>query len=77
MFVTLAAIANMGIVPQYLVDVFTSISRWCLVIAIAALGIKTSLAKFVHIKPSYGIILVVETLFLLLIAVLFVVWGGI
>jgi uncharacterized membrane protein YadS len=47
-----------------------------LVIAISALGVKTSLAAFLKVKPSYGIILVAETVFLLLIAIGYVVFVG-
>jgi len=77
MFVALAVVANTGLVPQSVIDLIGSVSRWCLVIAISALGIKTSLAKFAEVKPSYGVILIVETLFLLSVAILFVTWGGI
>lgn len=77
MFVTLAVLANTGLVPQSVIDLIGSVSRWCLVIAISALGVKTSLAKFAEVKPSYGVILIVETLFLLSVAILFVTWNGI
>ncbi len=77
MFVALAVVANTGLVPQSVIEAVGSLSRWCLVVAISALGVKTSLAKFAEVKPSYGAILVVETAFLLLIALLFVLWYGI
>jgi uncharacterized membrane protein YadS len=48
----------------------------CLVIAISALGVKTSLAAFLEVKPSFGIILVVETIFLLMIAIGYAVFVG-
>lgn len=47
-----------------------------LVVAIAAIGVKTSLASVLKVKPSYIAILVIETLFLLVIAVLFVLGFG-
>lgn len=77
MFIALAVLANSGLLPQTVVDVFADLSRWCLVIAISALGVKTSLAKFREVKPSYTAILIIETLFLLLIAVAFVTLIGI
>jgi uncharacterized integral membrane protein (TIGR00698 family) len=77
MFIALAVLANSGLLPQTGVDVFADLSRWCLVIAISALGVKTSLAKFREVKPSYTAILIIETLFLLLIAVAFVTLIGI
>jgi uncharacterized membrane protein YadS len=77
MFIALAVLANSGLVPPKVVDVVADLSRWCLVIAISALGVKTSLAKFREVKPSYTAILVIETLFLLGIAIVFVTWIGI
>tara|TARA_R100000365_G_C2701462_1_gene39826 strand:+ start:323 stop:448 length:126 start_codon:yes stop_codon:yes gene_type:complete len=41
------------------------------------LGVKTSLAKVVKVKPGYSIILVVETVFLLGAALAFVLLFGI
>ena len=77
MFIALAVLANSGLVPPKVVDVVADLSRWCLVIVISALGVKTSLAKFREVKPSYAAILVIETLFLLGIAIVFVTWIGI
>lgn len=77
MFVILAVLVNTGVLPTALVSVVSDISGWCLVVAIAALGMKTDLARFVAVKPSYGAILLIETLFLLAIALTFVMWMGI
>ncbi|WP_424943836.1 YeiH family protein [Aliiroseovarius crassostreae] len=76
MFVALAILTNTGLVPQVITDAIATLSGWCLVIAISALGVKTSLATILRVKPSYGLILVVETLFLLAIAVAFVMGFG-
>ncbi|ATF19263.1 YeiH family protein [Phaeobacter gallaeciensis] len=76
MFVALAILTNTGLVPQVITDAIATLSGWCLVIAISALGVKTSLATILRVKPSYGIILVVETLFLLGISVAFVMGFG-
>lgn len=77
MFVALAVLTNTGLLPEAFVAVMSDLSRWCLVVAISALGVKTSLATVVKVKPSYGAILVIETLFLLAIALLFVLWIGV
>src|SRR5262249_8154567 len=42
-FVVLVLISSLGIVPAPILAVLKSVSRWCLVTAIAALGMKTSL----------------------------------
>ncbi len=77
MFVVLAVLANTGLLPRIVIDIAAEVSRWCLVVAISALGIKTNLAKFAQVRPSYGVILIVETVFLLVIAILFVKTLGI
>lgn len=77
MFFALAILANTGLLPEGVIAFIGDFSRWCLIVAISALGVKTSLAKFVHVRPSYAEILFVETLFLLLVALVFVMWIGI
>lgn len=77
MFVALAVLVNTGLLPQALVSLISDLSGWCLVVAIAALGMKTDLSRFLTVKPSYGAILLIETLFLLAIALIFVMWIGI
>ena len=76
-FVCLAVLANTSLLPDALVAWTGEVSRWCLVIAISALGVKTSLAEIAKVKASYSAILVFETLFLLGIALLFIVWVGV
>lgn len=77
MFAACAVVANAGVLPAAILALLNELSRWCLVIAIAALGVKTSLANMVKVKPSYSIILVVETLVLLSVALAFVMVFGI
>ena len=71
MFALCAVAANSGLVPSSALAVFNEVSRWCLMIAISALGVKTSLGRIIKVKPSYSLILIVETLFLLSIAVIY------
>lgn len=72
MFIALAVLTNTGFIPQPVNETVATLSRWCLVIAISGLGVKTSLAAIFKVKPSYGLILVAETLFLLALALAFV-----
>lgn len=76
MFVGLAITANLNIVPAALLDALKNLSGWCLITAISALGVKTSLAQIAKVKPAYSLILVIETLFLLAIAIAYTVWIG-
>lgn len=74
MFAVCAVVANLEIVPTAPMAVLNEVSRWCLVIAISALGVKTSLGRIVKVKASYSIILVVETLFLLTTALVYTMY---
>ena len=67
-----AVVANTGVVPSATLAVLNEVSRWCLVIAISALGVKTSLGRIIKVKESYSLILIVETLFLLMISLFYV-----
>ncbi|MFW3617125.1 YeiH family protein, partial [Billgrantia antri] len=44
-FVLLVTINSLGLIPEPVNDAMSTLSRWCLVTAIAALGIKTSFQK--------------------------------
>ncbi|MNO60587.1 hypothetical protein D3C76_512060 [compost metagenome] len=74
-FVVLAAINSTGYVPTQVQDAGNSLSRWCLVIAISALGMKTQLKALatVGIKPI--LLMVGETAFLAGLVLLMLHWG--
>ena len=76
MFLGCAIAANTGVVPASALALLNEVSRWCLVIAISALGVKTSLGRIIKVKASYSLILIVETLFLLTIAILYTMYVG-
>lgn len=64
-FVVIVLINSLGWIPPVVTDVFTDLSRWCMVAAIAALGIKTSFQKLAVVGWKPVILMVLETLFLL------------
>ncbi|TVQ34931.1 MAG: putative sulfate exporter family transporter [Geminicoccaceae bacterium] len=68
-FVALLLANSFGLIPAAVVAVLDTASRWLLVGAIAALGIKTSLKAMVDLGPVPLAIVVGETLFLLALAV--------
>lgn len=74
-FVVLVVVNSLGVIPDPVNDAMTTLSRWCLVTAIAALGIKTSFQKLAVVGWRPVILMVLETL-LLLGAVLGVVMLG-
>ena len=65
-FILLAAINSFHYLPQEAVDILSNVSRWCLVVAIAAIGVKTSLGELRHVGVKPVILVVSETIFLLL-----------
>jgi uncharacterized integral membrane protein (TIGR00698 family) len=66
-FVALAALSSMELIPALATALLTDLSRWCLVIAIAAIGVKTSLGKLQHVGWKPIVLIISETLFLLMV----------
>ncbi|MCJ8323021.1 MAG: YeiH family putative sulfate export transporter [Rhizobiales bacterium] len=63
-FLALAAINSMGLLSHEVVEFINSISRWALLVAIAAIGMKTSLKRVMDVGSSAIILIVTETVFL-------------
>ncbi|MBN9671701.1 YeiH family protein [Roseibium aggregatum] len=63
-FLVLAALNSIGLIPHLLSDWVGSLSRWALLIAVAAVGIKTSLGRMVEVGPAAIGLVVAETVFL-------------
>lgn len=65
-FVIIVIINSLGWIPAGAASAITDLSRWCMVAAIAALGIKTSFKKLAVVGWKPVILMVTETVFLLL-----------
>lgn len=63
-FLVLAALNSMGVIPAALAAAAGTVSRWCLLISIAAVGVKTSLKKMLEVGGGAIALLVAETVFL-------------
>ena len=63
-FLILAALNSFGLIPAAVSDAAADISRWALLISIAAVGIKTSLKRMLEVGPAAIALLVAETIFL-------------
>ncbi len=61
-FMALVILASTGWIPTEVTAMANSVSRWCLVIAIAASGVKTSLGELAKLGLQPVLMLVVETL---------------
>ncbi len=74
-FLVLACINSTGWVPALVQGGVNEASRWCLVVSIAALGMKTQLKELatVGIKPI--LLMIGETVFLVVLVLLLMRWG--
>ncbi|MGB2740779.1 MAG: putative sulfate exporter family transporter [Cognaticolwellia sp.] len=64
MFFVLAFLKNMGILPVWLIEVIRNMSSALLVVAIAAIGVKTSLKQVLSVGWKPIILMATETVFL-------------
>lgn len=76
-FATLVLINSLGWIPAPVRTAASSLSSWCLVISIAALGVKTSLEKLVELGWRPIVLLGSEAVFvaLYMLSVVFVLRG--
>jgi uncharacterized integral membrane protein (TIGR00698 family) len=74
-FAVLVVVNSLGWIPQPVIALGNEVSRWCLVAAIAGIGMKTQLRELatVGIKPI--VLMVGETLFLALLVLLLLRWA--
>jgi uncharacterized integral membrane protein (TIGR00698 family) len=63
-FILLLVVNSIGLVPAAAADALSLVSRWCLVVAIAALGVKTSLQQFAALGWRPIALMAGETVFL-------------
>ncbi len=63
-FLILAALNSIGMIPAVVADAAATVSRWALLVSIAAVGIKTSLAKMLEVGGGAIALIVAETIFI-------------
>jgi uncharacterized integral membrane protein (TIGR00698 family) len=63
-FVALALIRSTGLLPAALVELINDISGWALLVAIAAVGMRTSLQKIMQVGGQAIVLIVAETIFI-------------
>jgi uncharacterized integral membrane protein (TIGR00698 family) len=73
-FAVLVVVTSLGIIPGPLLVALKGISRWCLVTAIAALGMKTSLKAMADVGGRAIGLIVAETVFLAVLVLVIVLW---
>ncbi|WP_205602630.1 YeiH family protein [Chelativorans alearense] len=69
LFAALVVVNSLGLVPAALAAFLSEVSRWLLITAIAALGVKTALKEMFALGAGHIKVVVSITLFLVLLAV--------
>jgi uncharacterized integral membrane protein (TIGR00698 family) len=73
-FAALVVLNSLGVIPESVLAILKNISRWCLITAIAALGMKTSLKAMADVGGRAIALIVAETVFLAILVLVIVVW---
>ncbi|WP_193140829.1 MULTISPECIES: YeiH family protein [unclassified Meridianimarinicoccus] len=64
MFLLLAAINSFGLIPGFVQSLLADLSKWALLVSIAAVGMKTSLRTIFDVGGQAIILIVAETVFI-------------
>lgn len=73
-FLIFAGVNSLGVIPQLVAEGLGELSRWMLLVAIAAVGMKTSLRRILEVGGQAITLIVAETVFiagLILIGIVF------
>ncbi len=73
-FLVLAIANSLGFVPPAIQAVLWSLSKWAMLTAIAAVGVKTELKRIVEIPPQSVVLIFAETLFIAGFVLLGTLW---
>jgi uncharacterized integral membrane protein (TIGR00698 family) len=74
-FIVLACINSTGWVPHLIQGGVNDLSRWCLVIAISAIGMKTQIKELASVGIKPILLMIGETVFLVALVLLLMHWG--
>jgi len=73
-FIALAALNSIGLVPAAASELLSDLSRWALLTAIAAVGMKTSLRRVLDVGGQAIALIVAETLFIATVVLVGLAW---
>lgn len=71
-FVGIVVLNSFHLIPPLVQTALTDLSRWCIVVAIAALGVKTSLVALANVGHQAMALIVAETAFIALLVLVLV-----
>ncbi len=63
-FLALALVNSLGLLPGIVQEACWAVSRWAMLAAIAAVGVRTELKRIVEIPPQSIVLIVCETVFI-------------
>ena len=63
-FLAFATLNSLGLIPRIAIEAMLTLSRWALLISIAAVGMKTSLKRIVEVGGQAIVLIVLETCFI-------------
>ena len=75
-FAVLVAINSTGWLPSVVASTGSDVSRWCLVAAIAAIGMKTQLKELATVGLKPVLLMLAETLFLAVLVLALLRWAA-
>ncbi|HVH35267.1 MAG TPA: putative sulfate exporter family transporter, partial [Tahibacter sp.] len=75
-FALLVAVNSVGVLPQALIGFGNDASRWCLVAAIAGIGMKTQLRELATVGIKPVLLMIGETVFLAVLVLLLLRWAA-
>ncbi len=73
-FLALAAVNSTGFIPQEVANWLGDMSRWALLISIAAVGMKTSLRRILDVGGQAIVLIVAETVFIAAFVLAGIAW---
>ena len=73
-FVVLVVMNSVQIIPEIITEISTEISRWALLTAIAAVGMKTALKEVINVGLPAISLLVIETVFICCFMIVVLYW---
>jgi uncharacterized integral membrane protein (TIGR00698 family) len=75
-FLVFATLNSLGLIPELVVNAMSDLSRWALLISIAAVGMKTSLKRILEVGGQAIVLICAETFFIALFVLLGVWYLG-
>ncbi|MEO1204750.1 MAG: putative sulfate exporter family transporter [Pseudomonadota bacterium] len=75
-FVALVLLNSLGAIPTFASNTLSDVSKWCLVIAISGLGLKTSVREIGDLGPGALAMVVSQTVLLMSFAICVILWFG-